>query len=98
MFLFSSNACDSSWCACKPFQHQHATLHCQPPLHLGSLPSDYIRGANMKLVSGAARISAAAIAVSMTFAIVWSMANLGYPGKVDANLQLAAATHTRAAQ
>src|SRR2546422_5531334 len=36
MFLFSSNACDSSWCACKPFQRQHATLHCQPPLHLGS--------------------------------------------------------------
>jgi len=28
----------------------------------------------------------------VTFAIVWSMANLGYPGKVDANLQLAAAT------
>ncbi len=52
----------------------------------------------MKLVSGAARISAAAIAVSVTFAIVWSMANLGYPGKVDANLQLAAATHPRAAQ
>ena len=52
----------------------------------------------MKLVSGAARISAAAIAVSVTFAIVWSMANLGYPGEVDANLQLAAATHTQAAQ
>ena len=52
----------------------------------------------MKPVSGAARISAAAIAVSVTFAIVWSMANLGYPGEVDANLQLAAATHTRAAQ
>jgi len=62
------------------------------------LQSDYIRGANMKLVSGAARIWAGAIAVSVTFAIVWSMAILGYPGKVDANLQLAAAPPTRASQ
>jgi hypothetical protein len=52
----------------------------------------------MKLVSGAARISAAAVAVSVTFAIVWGMANLGYPGNADANPQLAAAPHTRAAQ
>ena len=33
----------------------------------------------MKPVSGAAKISAAAVAISVTFAIVWSMATLGYP-------------------
>jgi hypothetical protein len=34
----------------------------------------------------------------MTFSIVWSMANLGYPGNADASTQLAAAAHVRATQ
>jgi len=37
-------------------------------------------GAKMKSASGASKISAAAVAISVTFAIVWSMASLGYPG------------------
>jgi hypothetical protein len=52
----------------------------------------------VKPVSGITRVAAAVVAVSVTFSIVWSMANLGYPGDADASTQLAAATHSRAAQ
>lgn len=52
----------------------------------------------MKPVSGMAKISAAVAAISVTFAIVWSMAGLGYPG-ADVNIApLAATAYTRAAQ
>jgi hypothetical protein len=52
----------------------------------------------MKPVSGIAKISAAAVAISVTFAIVWGMAGLGYPG-VDVSIApLAATPHTRAVQ
>lgn len=44
----------------------------------------------MKPVSRTARISAAAVAVSVTFALVWAMANQGYPGSPDARIELAA--------
>jgi hypothetical protein len=67
---------------------------------MGSLhaQSDYIRERTMNPVSGAARVAAVAVAISVTFSIVWVMANLGYPGNADVNTQLAATTHTRASQ
>ena len=37
----------------------------------------------MKPVGGIARLVAAATALSVTFAIVWSMATLGHPGSPD---------------
>ena len=53
----------------------------------------------MKPVSGAARISAAAVAISVTLAIVWGMASLGHPGP-DASFvgPMAAAKSVRAVQ
>jgi hypothetical protein len=52
----------------------------------------------VKPVSGITRVAAAVVAVSITFSLVWSMANLGYPGNADASTLLAAVTHNRAAQ
>lgn len=52
----------------------------------------------MKSVSGTAKISAAAVAISVTFAIVWSMANLGYPGADTSVAPLAAKASVRAVQ
>jgi hypothetical protein len=46
----------------------------------------------MKPVNRMIRITAAATALSVTFALVWSMANLGYPGAAEMTIQLAAAT------
>ncbi len=48
----------------------------------------------MKPVNRIIRITAAATALSVTFALVLSMAHLGYPGGTDAPMQLAAATQT----
>lgn len=45
----------------------------------------------MKPVSGIAKISAAAVAVCVTFAIVWGMASLGYPD-LDVSIAPVAAT------
>ena len=45
----------------------------------------------MKPVSGIAKISAAAVAISVTFAIVSGLAGLGYPG-ADASIAPLAAT------
>jgi hypothetical protein len=52
----------------------------------------------MKPVSGAVRVAAAIVAVSVTFSLVWGMATLGYPNNADASAQLAAAKSTRASQ
>jgi hypothetical protein len=52
----------------------------------------------MKPVSGTAKISAAAVAISVTFAIVWSMASLGYPDADASVAPLAATPYTRAVQ
>ena len=43
----------------------------------------------MKPVSGIAKLAAAASALSVTFALVWSMANLGQPGAAELRIQLA---------
>ena len=48
----------------------------------------------MKPVNPIMRITAAATALTVTFALVWSMANLGYPGSFSMPVQLAAATQT----
>ena len=48
----------------------------------------------MKPAGGIAKVIAAAMALSVTFGLVWSMANLGYPGSIDVPIQLAAATQT----
>ena len=45
----------------------------------------------MKPVSGIARLVAAATAISVTFALVWSMANLGHPGSSDVRIHFVAA-------
>jgi hypothetical protein len=51
---------------------------------------------DMKSVSGAQRLTAVAVAISATFSIVWSMANLGYPLAASA-AQAAAAVAARTA-
>lgn len=43
----------------------------------------------MKPVSGIAKLAAAATALSVTFGLVWSMANLGQPGAAELRIQLA---------
>jgi hypothetical protein len=43
----------------------------------------------MKPVTGAAKVTAAAVALSVTLTIVWGMAGLGYPGHAVAGTQLA---------
>jgi hypothetical protein len=40
----------------------------------------------MKPVSGIAKLAAAASALSITFALVWTMANHGYPGSPEARI------------
>jgi hypothetical protein len=52
----------------------------------------------MKPVSGVVRVAAAVVAVSVTFALVWGMATLGYPNNADASAQLAAARSSSASQ
>lgn len=47
----------------------------------------------MKPANAIIRIMAAATALSVTFALVWSMANLGYPGS-DASIAPMAAALT----
>jgi hypothetical protein len=48
----------------------------------------------MKPVHRIIRIAAAASALSVTFALVWSMANLGYPGTGDVSIAPMAAAPT----
>ena len=48
----------------------------------------------MKTVNRITRIAAAASALSVTFALVWGMANLGYPGSGDASIAPMAAAPT----
>jgi len=48
----------------------------------------------MKPVNAIAKLLAGAGALSVTFMLVWSLANLGYPGSTDVPIQLAAATQT----
>jgi hypothetical protein len=43
----------------------------------------------MKPANGAAKVTAAAVALSVTLSIVWGMATLGYPANAAASLQLA---------
>ena len=43
----------------------------------------------MKPVSGIAKLAAAASALTVTFALVWSMASLGHPGAAEMRIQLA---------
>ena len=38
----------------------------------------------MKNISASQRLTAAALAVSVTFSMVWSVASLGYPASVSA--------------
>jgi hypothetical protein len=45
----------------------------------------------MKSVNGITRLVAAASALSVTFGLVWSMANLGHPGVAELRIQLASA-------
>jgi hypothetical protein len=45
----------------------------------------------VKAVSGMIRLIAAASALSATFGLVWSMANLGHPGAAELRIQLASA-------
>ena len=47
----------------------------------------------MKPVSGISKLLAGASALGVTFALVWSMASLGYPS-VQLPMQLAAAAQT----
>lgn len=48
----------------------------------------------MKPAKAIAKITAAATALSVTFALVWSMANLGYPGSDVGIAPMAAAPTT----
>jgi hypothetical protein len=48
----------------------------------------------VKPVSGISKLVAGAGALGVTFALVWSMASLGYPGAVSMPMQLAAAAQT----
>jgi hypothetical protein len=48
----------------------------------------------MKPINGITRIAAAATALSITFALVWSMASIGYPGSGDVSVAPMAATQT----
>jgi hypothetical protein len=43
----------------------------------------------MKPAGGGAKVTAAAVALSVTLSIVWGMATLGYPANATANHQLA---------
>ena len=43
----------------------------------------------MKSISGMTRLMAAATALSVTFGLVWSMANLRQPGATQLRIQLA---------
>jgi hypothetical protein len=43
-------------------------------------------------VSGAARVTAAAVAVSVTLSLVWSIAALAYPAQLEAPTRLVAAS------
>ena len=43
----------------------------------------------MKSVNGITKLVAAATALSITFAMVWSIANLGQPGAAEMRIQLA---------
>jgi hypothetical protein len=43
----------------------------------------------MKPAGGAAKITAAAIALSVTLSMVWGLAALGYPASASASAQLA---------
>ena len=43
----------------------------------------------MKSVNGITKLVAAATALSVTFAMVWSIANLGQPGAAEMRIQLA---------
>lgn len=43
----------------------------------------------MKPVSGIAKLAAAATALGVTFALVWTMANLGHPGAAEMRVLLA---------
>ena len=47
----------------------------------------------MKTISATQRLAAVAVAISVTFSMVWSVASLGYPASVSA----AQATATRVA-
>ena len=47
----------------------------------------------MKLVNAVEKMIAAAVAISVTLGLVWSMAHLGYPGSSETPIQVAAATH-----
>jgi hypothetical protein len=43
----------------------------------------------VKSVNGITRLVAAATALSVTFAMAWSVTNLSYPGAVEMRIQLA---------
>jgi hypothetical protein len=43
----------------------------------------------MKSVNGITKLAAAATALSITFAMAWSIANLGQPGVTEMRIQLA---------
>lgn len=43
----------------------------------------------MKSVNGITKLAAAATALGITFAMVWSIANLGQPGAAEMRIQLA---------
>jgi hypothetical protein len=45
----------------------------------------------MKPVNGIAKMMAAATALSITFALVWGIANFGYPGMDELSVPLLAA-------
>lgn len=45
----------------------------------------------MKSVNGITKLAAAATALSITFAMVWSIANFGHPAAPEMRVQLAAA-------
>ena len=50
----------------------------------------------MKPVNAIAKVAAAATALSVTFAIVYGLANLGYPGSGDVTIAPIAAAPTTA--
>jgi len=43
---------------------------------------------DMKSVSGTQRLAAIAVAISVTFSMVWSVASLGYPASSSATLSV----------
>jgi hypothetical protein len=42
----------------------------------------------MKIISARQRLAAVAVAVSVTFSMVWSVASLGYPASSSATLSV----------